>query len=232
MSSAGTNGTNGTDLTTTLTTQGDILYRDGSGLQRLPKGTAGQVLQMNSGATAPEYGTVSSDFVKIASNSVTAGSSSGFNFEGFIDNSTYSSYYLKARNLVTSAHNTSVRLLTGTNTEYNTAHHRSIGDGRYSTGYDYFNETGANAWRFSAGFHASSTDNNQGAMLDLWFTADAGRTAEFNAQYGTMYYNNTADYAMFNSSGSIPSNQTWTGLKFFANGGTITNCKVELYGIK
>jgi hypothetical protein len=48
-------GTDGTDLTSTLTTQGDILYRDGSGLQRLPKGTAGQVLQMNSGATAPEY---------------------------------------------------------------------------------------------------------------------------------------------------------------------------------
>ena len=48
-------GTNGTDVGTTLTTQGDILYRDGSGLQRLPKGTAGQVLQMNSGATAPEY---------------------------------------------------------------------------------------------------------------------------------------------------------------------------------
>jgi len=32
MSSAGTNGTNGTDISTNLTTQGDILYRDGSGL--------------------------------------------------------------------------------------------------------------------------------------------------------------------------------------------------------
>ena len=50
-------GTDGTNVATTLTTQGDILYRDGSGLQRLPKGTAGQVLKMNSGATAPEYGT-------------------------------------------------------------------------------------------------------------------------------------------------------------------------------
>ena len=58
MSSAGTNGTDGTDLSTTLTTQGDILYRDGSGLQRLAKGTAGQVLKMNSAANAPEYGTV------------------------------------------------------------------------------------------------------------------------------------------------------------------------------
>jgi hypothetical protein len=45
MSSAGTNGTNGTDLTTTLITQGDIVYRDGSGLQRLGAGTAGQLLQ-------------------------------------------------------------------------------------------------------------------------------------------------------------------------------------------
>ena len=50
-------GTDGTDVGTTLTTQGDILFRDGSGLQRLAKGTAGQVLKINSGATAPEWGT-------------------------------------------------------------------------------------------------------------------------------------------------------------------------------
>ena len=40
MSQAGTNGTNGTDVGTVITTQGYILYRDGSGLQRLAKGTA------------------------------------------------------------------------------------------------------------------------------------------------------------------------------------------------
>ena len=50
-------GTDGTDVGTTITTQGDILYRDGSGLQRLAKGTAGQVLKMNTGANAPEWGT-------------------------------------------------------------------------------------------------------------------------------------------------------------------------------
>ena len=38
MSSAGTDGTDGTDVGTTITTQGDVLYRDGSGLQRLAKG--------------------------------------------------------------------------------------------------------------------------------------------------------------------------------------------------
>ena len=45
----------GGDVASTLTTQGDILYRDGSGLQRLAKGTATQILQMNSGANAPEW---------------------------------------------------------------------------------------------------------------------------------------------------------------------------------
>ena len=38
-------GTDGTDVGTTLTTHGDIRYRDGSGLQRLAAGTSGQVLQ-------------------------------------------------------------------------------------------------------------------------------------------------------------------------------------------
>jgi len=55
MSSAGTNGTNGTDVGLTITTQGDILFRDGSGPQRLAKGTAAQALKINAGATAPEW---------------------------------------------------------------------------------------------------------------------------------------------------------------------------------
>lgn len=37
------------------TTQGDIIYRDGSGNTRLAAGTALQTLKMNSGATAPEW---------------------------------------------------------------------------------------------------------------------------------------------------------------------------------
>ena len=55
----------GGDVATTLTTQGDILYRDGSGLQRLAKGTSGNVLKQ--GTNHPEWGTISSDFVRLAS---------------------------------------------------------------------------------------------------------------------------------------------------------------------
>ena len=59
MSSAGTNGTNGTDLTSTLTTQGDILYRDGSGLARLGYGTSGKVLTTKGSGQNPAWETAS-----------------------------------------------------------------------------------------------------------------------------------------------------------------------------
>ena len=60
MSSAGTNGTDGTDLGTTLTTQGDIVYRNASGLARLGAGTAGQALITNGTGANPSWGTISS----------------------------------------------------------------------------------------------------------------------------------------------------------------------------
>ena len=62
MSSAGTNGTDGTDVGTTITTQGDILYRDGSGLQRLGAGTSGQALITGGTGANPSWGTVSDNF--------------------------------------------------------------------------------------------------------------------------------------------------------------------------
>lgn len=40
----------------TLTTQGDTLYQGASAAQRLPIGTAGQILKVNAGGTAPEWG--------------------------------------------------------------------------------------------------------------------------------------------------------------------------------
>ena len=74
----------GTDVGTTLTTQGDILYRDGSGLQRLAKGTAAQQLAMNAGATAPEWINASSDYVKLGT--ATLGSDAAtLSIDGFFD---------------------------------------------------------------------------------------------------------------------------------------------------
>ncbi len=94
MSSAGTNGTNGTDVGTTITTQGDILYRDGSGLQRLGAGTSGQVLQTGGTGANPSWTNVSSDFVKLIDQDITS-NVSGLSVTGWIDNTTYQGYIIR-----------------------------------------------------------------------------------------------------------------------------------------
>tara|TARA_Y100001970_G_scaffold293339_1_gene439524 strand:+ start:2799 stop:3593 length:795 start_codon:yes stop_codon:yes gene_type:complete len=64
----------GTDVGATLTTQGDLLYRDGSGLQRLAKGTSGQVLKQ--GTNHPEWGTdIGGKIGQVLSSSVTSAQS-------------------------------------------------------------------------------------------------------------------------------------------------------------
>jgi hypothetical protein len=61
------------DFINTLTTQADLPYATASGVwARLPKGTAGQRLSMNSGETAPEWATVSG--IAISSGSFTGNS--------------------------------------------------------------------------------------------------------------------------------------------------------------
>jgi len=50
-----TSQTNAFDALAPTTTQGDLIYHNGTDNVRLAKGTAGQVLAMNSGATAPEW---------------------------------------------------------------------------------------------------------------------------------------------------------------------------------
>ena len=48
LASKGADGTNGTDLTSTLSTRGDLVFKNASALARLAKGTAGQVLGQGS----------------------------------------------------------------------------------------------------------------------------------------------------------------------------------------
>ena len=77
-------GTNGTDVGTTITTQGDILYRDGSGLQRLGAGTSGQVLQTGGSGANPSWTTMSSDYVKLHS-AYDVAEASEINLNGFFN---------------------------------------------------------------------------------------------------------------------------------------------------
>ena len=68
-------GVAGTDVGTTITTQGDILYRDGSGLQRLAKPASNKMLQNTSGGVL-SWESVSSDVVRLATDSFSSDVSS------------------------------------------------------------------------------------------------------------------------------------------------------------
>jgi hypothetical protein len=68
MSQAGTNGTDGTDLTTTLTTQGDIVYRNASGLARLGAGNSGEFLKTQGTGANPVWAEAGGGLVASATN--------------------------------------------------------------------------------------------------------------------------------------------------------------------
>ena len=82
-------------------------------------GSAGQVVKVNSGASALEFGTVSSDFVKIAEQSSNDLGATSFQFNNCFDDSIYKSYELFCRynQQGTSAARLIARFLDGSNNE-------------------------------------------------------------------------------------------------------------------
>jgi hypothetical protein len=97
MSSAGTNGT---DVGTTITTQGDILYRDGSGLQRLGAGTSGQYLETKGSGQNPVWSSVSAGELQfISTHSLTGSNVADWNFDNVLDNTNYDHYKINVYNL-------------------------------------------------------------------------------------------------------------------------------------
>jgi hypothetical protein len=85
----GPQGPAGTGLTT-LTTAGDMLYRDASGGQRLPIGTAGQILKVNSGGTAPEWGAPPASGVSSVNGETGAVTITAASIDAAADNHTHS----------------------------------------------------------------------------------------------------------------------------------------------
>lgn len=85
------------DLAGLTLAEGDLLYYDGSNLTNLGKGTAGQILTMNGGATAPEWSTVSGvsgsigDYVRVVDALTTFSGTSGYMNGGTVDASRGSS---------------------------------------------------------------------------------------------------------------------------------------------
>jgi len=241
MSSAGTNGTDGTDLTSTLTTQGDILYRDGSGLQRLPKGTAGQVLQMNSGATAPEYGTVSSDFVKIAGGNTT--SSGTIDIQGCFSTD-YKFYKLFCNHNFVAQSYIEVAML-NTNGTMDGATYYSRGNGEYSASGSgntrWTNAANQNTWfqNDTDGFRPINTWNSflasEHSMLEMTFDNPIA-TRKTMTHWNATWSGGGADHVgMSHGIGMLDSTNSHSGLRLSSKDNSInftTTGYYAVYGLK
>ncbi len=87
----------------TVTTAGDIIYRNATVPVRLGIGTAGQVLKVNSGATAPEWVTSpSGSMTKITTGTFTTVANTSTTFDG-VFTSTYKKYLIVTNNLIASS---------------------------------------------------------------------------------------------------------------------------------
>ena len=240
-------GTDGTDVGATLTTQGDVLYRDGSGLQRLAIGTAGQVLQVNSGATAPEYGTISSDFVKLATQELDSSGVSSFEFQNVFSSANdalYGGYHIQFYHQGTSNNGLDVRWLTGTNTELS-----GSTDYKFAGPEAYRQTNNANA---AAGANADG-DGRSFMPWDGWGTNGANDATE--GQYysgwiqGNMYggtsQNRSMNLLTSVRDASSPNyivgimrglryegTSNITGMKFYLASGNLHNGRCTLWGMK
>ena len=119
MSQAGTNGTNGTDVGTVITTQGDILYRDGSGLQRLAKGTASQQLAMNSSANARVWITAGGGGAWNMINTAVASNSTTVTVTGI--DATYTTYAIVVSDFLSTSDNNSFDIRVGDSSSIKTS---------------------------------------------------------------------------------------------------------------
>jgi len=237
-------GTDGTDVGTTLTTQGDILYRDGSGLQRLAKPASTQYLQMTSGGV-PSWSSLSSDYVQVATSTLSSDAASII-----IDNCFTSTYDIYDIEFVAYRSST-----TSTNSQLRVAYRKGGASGadqdgiNYSSVYDYaygdFNTQsqgrgGAKSYN-TMGFRPFNTWNqpdnsfNHGSFrlhhtqgyLAMMGGVSGGRQGNSSASHWAQYGSHMSDL-------TVDKGVNQTGIKIFGHGGQVLKAgtRVIIYGVK
>ena len=234
-------GTDGTDVGATLTTEGDILYRDGSGLQRLAKPASDMYLK-NTSAGAVSWSAVSSDYVKVAETTLGSNAASMV-----IDNcftSDYDIYDIEILKYKSTGSSTASQLRAvfrnggASGTDDSQSFKNLL---RYE--YAAYNSTSVSGtgsavtssnMQFLNGWHQPSNSYNQVSMrlhhvngeLPMLTGLTQGR------QGGT----SDTHYIQTNGimgSGTINKGTTSTGIKLYAHSSNIVaGCTLKIYGIK
>ena len=233
-------GTDGTDVGTTLTTQGDILYRDGSGLQRLGAGTSGQVLQTGGAGANPSWTTMSSDVVKLATQQSDDVNASIITFQNLFDHSLYNSYVMNWCMSADGGIDFKVRYLDGNNSELSGSNdYRRAGAQSYrfldNSGDaigTWSDADGTNAIHLTGWNASGDTNQTQGGVMEMQIPKPNVSSIHKNAFVRSGGYS-TGNY-FFQSAGTwvYTGGNAVSGIKIYVNSNQIHRAYVTIYGLK
>ncbi len=225
----------GGDVATTLTTQGDILYRDGSGLARLAAGTSGQVLQTGGSGANPSWTTVSSDAVKVAEFSHSGSTVTNFSLDN-IFTTTYPVYRVVLHNML---HNTTgaqgwIRAIDNNGTVDTGSSYEFANNGRTSGGSDLNGSSSSAQYVQLTQDLSSDTEKTSTIVIDV---VQPYQTSSYK-WFGThsfFYCNNSSDMRYMIGGGVWKNNTNqMRGLQYTGQGTSniIKQLKAVVYGFK
>ena len=219
----------GSTYTSTLTTQGDILYHNGSGEARLGAGTSGQVLQTGGSGANPSWTTMTSDMVQIVS---ADGNGTGVQAFDSCFSSTYENYRIYASIVTQNTTQVYMRLQNASNTEQQT--------GYYGAGH-HTNRNSSGAGGSNMGFWDASefqvqenTDNDSDRpamyIIDVLQPFSSALKTWVNIRFGsydTSYFRTVTLSAQHDVAGSMAGFRFYTG-----SGNILSSSKFKIYGLK
>ena len=218
----------------TDTTKWNILASGSGGIwdSTLSIGSAGQIVKVNSGATALEFGAVESNVVKLASGTISS-SVSALELDHF--SSSYNLYKMEVIYFRPSANNNlRVRLRSGgsndTNGYYDYITNHGMVNSGSSTSFNNHGEWDSSHWGIN-GSNDTTTNNVRGLSSTITFF-DPNSAHVTNATWLTANETNSGQIEVFSGMGNIASTTQYTGFSIYFDGTTIVSGKYILYGFK
>ena len=208
--------------------QGDVLYHNGTTWARLAKGTADQVLSMNTGATAPEWADAAGGAMEFLG-TVSASNDASVAFTGL--SSTYFMYMLVLDAVVPSTDDADLQLRTSTDngssydsgsSDYAYAYHG------YHNGEGFNSVTSTSAIVFFEG--AGSDTNEQLSGTIQIFNPSAAHYTDVIAHLNI--HRNNGYTSIYHSSGRRLSAADVDAIQLFFHTGNIESGIIKLYGLK
>ena len=229
-------GTDGTDVSTTLTTQGDILFRDGSGLQKLAAGTSGQYLETRGSGADPVWSTVSSEVVKLASSTVSTAVAS-IAFDDIFDDTTYNSYLILFRDFdsQTDGQSLHMNLRTGgaSGSNYTGTDYVTIFDHLYESSGTMSNNNHSYIDQSSFRLLTNGVSGTGKAMRGDVFIGNLGAGNYPMATVQSQTQDNSGQFDGFDGYFRLENHtQSFTGMSVYYNSGNITAGTINVYGYK